>query len=120
MGNIIAMLNAKTGLWDNLSTPDFVLGARDPTSRPGYWEGAFVGGSQNGKLYSALFVDHMDFIGHPTSLQQVLNEFARYLGLVWKKMSPQDIKKTSGMRMCIEEDDKDEPAEQDHDNVKAQ
>jgi hypothetical protein len=47
---------------------EFLFGLRSPTSIGlGKWDGAFVSGiTSEGKLFSALFVDNMDFVTDST------------------------------------------------------
>lgn len=94
MGVVHAVL-----LCDNLSMPDFVVGARDPDTQNGEWQGAFVGGSQNGTLYMAFFKNRMDFIGKPSTRNEVLTAFEACLKRGWAQMTPLDIHNTAGIEM---------------------
>ena len=80
-----------------LSTPDFVEGIRDPATQEGTWKGAYVAGSNNGTLYSAVFDKNADYVKRPRNRKEIFDTIAAFREKGWKDMSPQDIKLTAGI-----------------------
>lgn len=102
MSSILTLLCPKSGLWDALSTPDFMIGVRDPTTQEGAWEGAFVGECKRGVYIVTLFKGGSDLIGHPKSRASLLSAITHYLENGWLEMSSRDIEKTAGVKLTLD------------------
>lgn len=78
---------------------EWVLGCRDPKSKPFSWDKAFVVAklANRDEITGALFQDGTDFIGHPKSYEDACNDYKVYINKGWKPMTIGDLKKTSGM-----------------------
>lgn len=79
---------------------EFSFGLRSPTSKGlGRWDGAFVSGiTTEGKLFSALFEDNMDFVSDSTlTIETIRKTYDELKNKGWKPMTKEDIRQTAGI-----------------------
>ena len=76
---------------------DFAIGARDPTTPQGLWDGAFVGGLRNRKLYITCYKDNEAKISYPTTHLEIFVAFDNCIHNGWVEMSDGDIDDTVGL-----------------------
>lgn len=94
-----------TKCWSSLLVPwepsiieESIIGYRKPGTESGSWNGAWVAcRDTHGKIVCSFFDKNMDYIGHITDWEKILEQRDSFIKEGWEPMTREDIRDTSGL-----------------------